>query len=276
MRVYVSVDMEGIAGISHPEPTRRGEDGYPAAVALMVGEANAAVEGAFAGGAEEVVVNDSHGSMFNLSPAAIDPRARLIQGQKPLSMVEGAADGQFGVALFVGYHTRAGHPRGTIAHTQSGAQTLTTIGGRPVGEYGFNALYLGGLGIPVGLVSGDDALAEEVAAFLPWAERVVVKRAVGRAAADSLHPARACDLVRDGARRAVERAVAGDRGLLPLEVRPPVRIGIDFAHGGQADLAALMPPLAREGDRGVTFEAPDALTAYRLFVCAIRLASLAA
>ena len=276
MRVYVSVDMEGIAGISHPEPTRRGDDGYPAAVELMVGEANAAVEGAFAGGADEVVVNDSHGSMFNLSPAAMDPRARLVQGQKPLSMVEGADDGRFEVALFVGYHTRAGHPRGTIAHTQSGAQTLTTIDGRPVGEYGFNALYLGGLDIPVGMVSGDDALADEVAAFLPGTEPVIVKRAVGRAAADSLHPSRARDLVREGARRAVERATAGDARLRPLRVSPPIHVGIEFVHAGQADLASVLPSLRREGDRGVTFEASDPLTAYRLFVCAVRLASLAA
>ncbi|HEX5465997.1 MAG TPA: M55 family metallopeptidase [Candidatus Limnocylindrales bacterium] len=275
MRVYISVDMEGIAGISHPDPTRRGDDGYPAAVELMVGEANAAVEGAFDGGADEVVVNDSHGSMFNLTPAAMDSRARLVQGQKPLSMVEGAADGAFDVALFVGYHARAGHPRGTLAHTQSGAQTLTAIGDQPVGEYGLNALYLGALGVPVGLVTGDDALAEEVAAFLPWAERAVVKRAVGRSAADSLHPTVARDLIRHAARRAVERAAAGDASLEPLRPPPPIRVSIGFDHAGRADLAALMPPLRREGDRGVRFEAADGLTAYRLFVCAVRLGSLA-
>ncbi|MGH2468034.1 MAG: M55 family metallopeptidase [Candidatus Limnocylindrales bacterium] len=275
MRVYISVDMEGIAGVSHPEPTRRGDDGYPLAVELMVGEANAAIEGAFAGGAEQVVVEDSHGSMFNLPPGAMDPRARLVQGHKPLSMVEGAADGRFDVALFVGYHTRAGHPRGTIAHTQSGAQTLTTLGGRPVGEYAFNALYLGALGLAVGMVSGDDALAEEVAEVLPWAERVVVKRAVGRSAADSLHPSLAADLVRASARRAVERAVARDPALIPLRLEPPIAVGIEFDHAGRADLAAVMPPLRREGDRGVAFEAPDSLTAYRLFICAVRLGSLA-
>ena len=103
----------------------------------MVGEANAAIEGAFAGGATEVLVNDSHGGMFNLTPEDIDPRAVLLQGQKPWSMVAGAGpDAGFEVALFVGYHTRAGHPTGTIAHTYSGAPTLTTLQGRPVGEAG--------------------------------------------------------------------------------------------------------------------------------------------
>ncbi|MDQ3870639.1 MAG: M55 family metallopeptidase, partial [Chloroflexota bacterium] len=162
MKVYVSVDMEGIAGISHPSPTGRGDQGYSAAVELMVGEANAAVEGAFEAGADEVVVNDSHGSMFNLTPAAMDSRARLVQGQKPYSMVEAVRDAAFDVALFVGYHARAGHARGTIAHTYSGKPVLTTLDERPVGESGLNALYLGALGVPVGMVSGDDALAEEV------------------------------------------------------------------------------------------------------------------
>jgi D-amino peptidase len=102
-------------------------------------------------------------------------------------MVEGAQDG-FDVALFVGYHARAGHPRGTIAHTYSGAPVETRLAGRPTGEYGLNALVLGAWGIPVGLVAGDDALADEVADWLPWAEQVVVKVAIGGSAAASVHP----------------------------------------------------------------------------------------
>jgi D-amino peptidase len=168
VRVYLSVDMEGIGGIGHADPTNRGDLGYPAAVELMVGEANAAIEGACAGGATEVVVNDSHGTMINLTPADLDPRAVLIQGQKPWSMVEGAgplAEGEpprFDVALLVGYHTRAGHPKGVIAHTYTGGPTLTSLDGRPVGESGINASVLGQWGVPVGLVTGDDALAMEI------------------------------------------------------------------------------------------------------------------
>ncbi len=86
MKVYVSVDMEGVAGISHHNPTGRKDKGYPAAVQLMTGEANAAIDGAFAGGATEVLVNDSHGGMYNLDQAGLDPRAVLLQGQKTWSM----------------------------------------------------------------------------------------------------------------------------------------------------------------------------------------------
>ena len=225
MRVYISVDMEGIGGISHPHPTDAKDARYPASVDLMVGEANAAIEGALAAGATDILVNDSHASMHNLLPEAINPAATVLQGQKAWSMVAGAADG-FDVALFVGYHARAGHPRGTIAHTYSGRPVETRLDGRPTGEYGLNALVLGAWGIPVGLVTGDDALAEEVADWLPWAERVVVKHADGGSSAASVHPSRARDLVRAGAERAVRRAAAGE--LECLSVASPVAIEVDY------------------------------------------------
>jgi len=102
----------------------------------------------------------------------------------------------------------------------------------------------------------------------------VVKRAVSGHAADSLHPSRARSLIEGGARRAVERAVAGDPGLTPLVLPSPVRVGIDFASAAQADYAAVMPGVRREGDRGIVYEATDGVDAFRAFVCAIRLAGL--
>lgn len=271
VRAYLSVDLEGVAGVSHAKPTQRSDEGYPAAVELMEGEANAAIEGAFAGGATHVTVNDSHGSMFNLRPAQLDRRARLVQGTKPLSMVEAARDAHFDVALFVGYHARAGHPRGTISHTYTGKITLALVNGRPISEAGMNALYLGTLGVPVGLVSGDDALAEELADWLPWAELVVVKRAVSWQAADSLHPVEARALIRAGAQRALERATGKKDELKPLTVDPPLRLRLDFSHPGQADMAAIIPGFARDGDRGIAYETDDALTLYRAFLSAARL-----
>jgi D-amino peptidase len=273
VKVYISVDMEGIGGVSHSDPTQRGDAGYPAAVALMVGEANAAIEGAFAGGATEVLVNDSHGGMFNLTPEDLDPRAVLLQGQKPWSMVAGAGPGKgFEVALFVGYHTRAGHPTGTIAHTYSGAPTLTTLQGRPVGESGINALPLGAWGVPVGLVCGDDQLALETEAWFPWAERVVVKSAVSRRAAASVHPSVARDRVRAGAERAVRRTAAGE--MRPFIVDPPITLEAEYANAGQADFAALVPGAERYGDRGVRIVTDDPVIAYRTFLSGLRLASL--
>jgi D-amino peptidase len=185
-------------------------------------------------------------------------------------MVEGAQEG-FDVALFVGYHARAGHPRGTIAHTYSGAPVETRLGGRPTGEYGLNALVLGAWGIPVGLVAGDDALAEEVAAWLPWAERVVVKVASGGSAAASVHPTVAADRVRAGAERAVRAASAGRLEI--LVVPPPVVIEVDYRRGVEADHAAIVPGVERVGDRGIRIESDDPVVAYRGFLAANRLAS---
>src|SRR6266487_2943765 len=228
--------MEGIAGVSHPKPTERGDSGYSDAVRLMVGETNAAVGGALSAGATEILVNDSHGGMYNLTPVDIHPDARLLQGQKAWSMIAGAEprngrsaeDGSsFDVALFLGYHARAGHPTGTIAHTFSGRLVETRLNGRPTGEYGLNAAALGQWGIPVGLVAGDDALADEVAAWLPAAERVVVKLGVGGNAAASLHPSAAAELIRAGAERAVRRA--GAHELEPLVVDRPTSIEVDYA-----------------------------------------------
>ena len=133
MRVYISVDMEGIAGVNHPGPTGAGHARYPAAVDLMVGETNAAIEGALAAGADDILVNDSHGGDVQPAAEAIHPAARVLQGQKAWSMVEGAGrTPAFDVALFVGYHARAGHPRGTIAHTYTGRRSRPAwTAGRP-------------------------------------------------------------------------------------------------------------------------------------------------
>jgi D-amino peptidase len=276
-RVYISVDMEGIAGISHHRPTERGDAGYPAACALMTGEANAAIEGALAAGATEILVNDSHGGMYNLSPTGLHPAARLLQGQKAWSMVAGArpgADGTaaFDVALFVGYHARAGHPTGTIAHTFSDEPVETRLNGRPTGEYGVNALILGAWGIPVGMVAGDDALAAEVATWLPWAEQIVVKVAHGTSGAASVHPARAQELVRAGAERAVRRASAGELQL--LDVGRPVVIEVDHRRGLEADYAAIQPGGERVGDRTVAYRSDDPVLAYRMFLTGVRLAGI--
>ena len=272
MRVYLSVDMEGVAGVNHPGPTGSSHARYPAAVDLMIGETNAAIEGALAAGADEILVNDSHGGMFNLLPIGIHTVARVLQGQKAWSMVEGAGpDGGFDVALFVGYHARAGHARGTIAHTYTGGPVETRLDGRPTGEYGINAMILGAWGIPVGLVSGDDALAEEVAEWLPWAERVVVKTATGGNSAASAHPTVAADRIRAGSEKAVRAAAAGS--LQPLRVGPPVVIEVDFSRGVEADHAAIVPGAERFGDRGVRFASDDPVVAYRGFLAGVRLAS---
>jgi D-amino peptidase len=273
VKVYISVDMEGIAGISHPDPTRREDRDYPAAVALMTGEANAAIAGAYDGGATEVLVNDSHGSMFNLSQLGLDSRATLLQGRKAWSMVAGAGpDRGFDVALLIGYHARAGNPLGTIAHTYSGLPVRSTLNGRPAGEAAINAIALGAWGVAVGLIAGDDVLAAEMAEWFPWAERVVVKEGFGRSAAASVHPTVARDRVRSGAERAVRRAIAGE--MRPLVLEPPYVVEVIYQTALQADYACMVPGAERIAETGARFASSDPLVAYRGFLAGLRLAGL--
>ena len=147
----------------------------------------------------------------------------------------------------------------------------TRLAGRPTGEYGFNALALGAWGIPVGLVAGDDALAEEVADWLPWAERVVSRSRTGRTARRPSTPRSPATAIRAGSRRAVERARAGELEL--LTPKPPIVVEVDYERAVRADFAAIVPGVERQGDRGVRFQADDAITAYRGFLALNRLAS---
>ncbi|HSJ00498.1 MAG TPA: M55 family metallopeptidase [Patescibacteria group bacterium] len=277
MRIYVSIDMEGLAGVAHPQQVAfgRGVDrvDYDRARALMAGEANAAIDAAFDAGAREVVVNDSHWQMRNLRAEDLDPRARLVIGDKPLSMTQGVGegpDGAFDAAAFIGYHAGAGHPTGVIAHTYSSATVMDVrVGGVSHNEAALNAIRLGHHGVPVVLVSGDDALAGEVEALLPWAERVVVKRGLGYSLADSLSPPQAGEAIAEGMRRALGRL---DEMAL-YELARPLDGEIDFRLPIQADYAAVLPGTSRVGGRTVRFSALDGDAFYRTFVALTRLAA---
>lgn len=278
MRIYLSVDMEGLAGVAHPNQVAYGRDGndrtdYERSRALMAGEANAAIEAALEGGATEVVVNDSHWLMRNLRAEDLHPQARLILGDKPLSMTQGIGgdgDGTFEAAAFIGYHAGAGHPTGVIGHTYSSATILEVrVDGVPHNEAALNAIRLGHHGVPVMLVAGDDALAGEVEALLPWAERVIVKRALGYSVADTLSPAEAHAAIRAGMRRAMDRL--GEMRVY----QPATRRGeIDFRLPVMADYAALLPGTRRVGPRTVGFEGADGDAFYRTCLVLVRLAAV--
>jgi D-amino peptidase len=278
MRIYISVDMEGLAGVAHPHQVVHAPGGpdrvdYDRSRALMAGEANAAVEAALEHGAAEAVVNDSHWFMRNLRAEDLHPAARLIVGDKPFSMTQGIGDvrdGNFAGAAFIGYHAGAGNPRGVIAHTYSSA-TVHEVRVNDVAhnEAGLNAIRLGHHDVPVILVAGDDALADEVGVLLPWAERVIVKRAMGYGVADSLSPEVARAAIRDGMQRALDRLG---------EMRPyrpsTLRGEIDFHGPGMADYAAVLPGTERVGARTVRFEADDGDAFYRTCLALIRLAAV--
>ncbi len=270
MRVYISVDMEGISGIVHWKQTGPGEDAedYEQYRRLMTGDTSAAVEGAFAGGATAVLVNDAHGAMRNVVLTDLDPRVELVSGSpKPLSMVEGL-DSTFQAVFLVGYHSRAGTP-GILNHTYSGALVDCRFNGQSVGELGLNAAVAGHFGVPVVLVTGDDVLVAEARGLLGEIQAVTVKQALGRYAARCVHPQRTGQLIRTAAQDAVQNR----QRFNPYRPVLPLKVDLEFHDTGQADGACLLPVLERTGNRTVSFTAPDPVWAYRITRVALRLSA---
>lgn len=271
MKVFISIDMEGIAGIAHGRQVSRGSDDYPESRRLMTEEANAAVTGAFEGGASSVVVNDSHGDMYNLLQEALDARAELTLGSPkvPLSMMQGLGP-EFGVALFVGYHAAAGTEAAVLDHTYSG-RTLHDVrmNGESFSEAELNAAVAGTFGVPVGLVTGDDKICEVASKRLPGVRTVAVKEGYGASVARSLHPSAARAAIREGA----AAAVGGASDLEPFRPPGPYRFEVDLMRSGMADLCFLVPGSHRTGPRTLLFETEDFLEGFRCLLAWMYLAS---
>jgi D-amino peptidase len=232
---------------------------------------NAAIEGALAGGATEVVVNDSHSTMRNLPADALAGGASYISGShKPLYMMQGL-DGSYGAVLFVSYPGSVGAPAG-LSHTYNPRAVVEArLDGVVTGEAGINALVAAHYGVPVVLVTGDRCACEETAALIPGVHTAVVKEPVSRLAAHSLHPARACTLIRDTA----QRAVAGAAAAAP----PPLTsatLEVTVRTTDIAEAASWVRGVDRTGDRELRLSGPDPLAVYRSFCAAIMLTRVVA
>lgn len=269
MKVFISIDMEGISGVVSAEQCTPGNPEYERARLLMTQEANAAILGARAAGATEVAVSDSHGNMRNLLIEELDTWADLIYGSpKPYGMMEGL-DESFDVAFLVGYHARAGTPNAILDHTYSSkAVHHVELNGRPVGEIGLNAALAGVHGVPVGLVTGDQAATAEAAALLgPALQTVTVKRAVGNQAAICLHPEEVQSMIRQAAEHAIGTEV------LPFKLETPVVLRLQFKSSLMADYAGLIPGTRRLDGYTVEYPHDDYLAVYKAFRAMVKLAS---
>lgn len=232
MKVFISVDMEGISGLVRwADVVTTGID-YQLNRSLMTADANAAIEGAFEAGATEVIVEENHGieDLCNLLMDEIDPRAQVIRGAgRPGATTMAGLDASIGVVLLVGHHARAGSFPGIMAHTISyGWFKLVRLQGEPIGEPDFFAIRAGELGVPIGMVSGDQVVAQQVREICPRAVTVEVKQAFGNQSAKCIPPARARPLIREGAHEAVTRAMAGDLQTYTA-VRSPYEFEVELA-----------------------------------------------
>lgn len=265
MKIWLSCDMEGVAGVVDWDQCRPGNPGYSLGCALMQAEVNAAIEGAIAGGATEIVVNDSHGKMANLDPRALAGGASYLSGRhKPMYMVQGL-DGTFDAVFLVGYHGSISGSPSTLSHTYNPEVFAgVRVNGAYVGESGINALPMAHFGTPVAFVSGDRVTAEEVAPFAPDGVTVITKESITRFAALNLHPDESCRRVRTGAEEAARRAAAGK--LQPPAIGTPVRLDMEFQTGDMADVATWARATERTGERTARITGDDLLSVFRSFV----------
>jgi D-amino peptidase len=261
-RVYISVDMEGISGVSGPDQTSAGQPEYGRSRKLMAEDANAAIRGAFAGGATEVLVNDSHGGQRNLLPEDLDPRARLISHSfKRHGMMEGL-DETFHAVMFVGYHAKAQAARGLFAHTGSGVVRDLRVNGASVGEGGMNALLADWHGVPVVLVTGDDTAVEEVRGRVPGVRGVAVKRAINVRAAELKPLAQARKEIEEEARAAVAAVKGGAPGT-PRRA-PQYRVELQYNNFTYPEVASAFREIELVSPDTVAFTRPTMPEAYRL------------
>ena len=254
MRVYVSVDMEGVTGLTDPEEMHAGGRGYERGCELMTADANAAVEGAFAAGAEAVLVNDAHGSTKNLRIDLLDPRATLIRGPgKPMRMAQGLT-ADFQAACFVGYHARAGVPHGVLNHTWMGKEIQNVyLNGEICGETRLVAAFAGFLGVPVVLVTGDEAVCEEARELLGDVETVAVKKGIDKFAAELLPPSAAQAAIREATARALGRLA----DFRPYVLDPPYTLAVEWNSTAIAAGCAIIPGTRQTGPRHTEFSTDD-------------------
>lgn len=258
MKVYISVDMEGGSGIAAAGHMQ--DAGYNRMVKILTQEVNAAIEGAFEGGATEVLVNDAHGNMANLLIEDLDERAELISGSnKHLCQMEGI-DETFDAVFFIGYHAHEGNGDAVMNHTISGG-SVTEIkrNGVVVGETAINAGIAGSYGVPVVLVAGDNILCAEARRFLGDIETVTVKKAIDRYAARLLTPKRTRTLIKEAAKRALQRI----HEIQPHRIEGPVEFEITTKLTSMAHMCALFPTVERRGPKVIAVRGDTYVEAYK-------------
>ncbi len=270
MKLYISGDMEGVAGVCAWEQVdaRTPHPEFEIFRRCYTREINAAIEGARAGGASGVLVNDSHGPMRNLVLEDLPADVRVIFGnRKPFSMVQDA-DGGFGGAFFVGYHGAAGDADAVLCHTYTPSVIYDVrVNGMRCSEATLNAGLLGYHGVPLLLVTGDRTTVEGVRAQMPWVRGAIVKDSIGNFAASSMLPAAACRTIRHEAEAAIR--AAGDAMLFHFD--PPIVLDVQLVTAAQAHLVAMIPGFERTGSRSVRFTHDDYAVVFKAFVATWRL-----
>lgn len=284
MKVYVSADMEGITGLVDAEDVQPPGRDYERGRVMMTEDVNAAIRGAYEAGATEVLVNDAHGPMRNLLPELLDPRAALIKGRpKPLGMIEGLTS-EYDAVLCVGFHARAG-TLGVLSHSFMGHEIEDLwLDDQLVGEIGLLQAAAASLGVPVVIVTGDDAACAETTAWDPAVATVTVKYAKDRFAAQLVPVPEARAQIESTTTSALRNlptatSTATPAGLTsPAATAPPAapaaprRLTVRWQSASVASHLTAIPGVQKRDDRTVEVEAPMH-DLYRIFCLFLRVAS---
>ncbi|WP_246939273.1 M55 family metallopeptidase [Bacillus pinisoli] len=260
MKLFISADIEGISGVATGQQLKTPAE-YQRFRKLMTQDVNAAIKGAFNGGATEVLVADGHGNMSNIFIEDLDSRATLVQGSnRVMCQLEGLDDSFAGI-LFVGHHGReGGSERTVISHTLAGiCVNEMKINGRVVGETEMNAMVAGQFQVPAIFISGDDSYVNEVLETLPDVESAIVKRGIDRFSAELLHPVKAHELIMER----VEKAVRRIDQFSPLKVEGPITFEIEMKSPSQALMTTTIPSVTLVDPKTIRFTCEDMVTAYK-------------
>jgi D-amino peptidase len=261
LKVYISVDMEGITDVIHWNETNPGDD-YQYCRTLMTKEANSAVEGAIESGASEIVVRDAHSSARNIIPDMLNKKAKLIREWSggPYSMMEGI-DSSFDAAMFIGYHAKAMTVNATLNHTMSGSILDLKVNNISLPEAGWNGLIAGYCKVPVVFISGDKAICEQSKSIFDEIVTLPVKEGIGEASVN-LHPEVSRELIKAG----VKEALKNLKKFKPLKFDAPYTMQIDFKHENLAARLSYYPEARRVGAYGVAFTSNNFFEIMRFFM----------
>jgi D-amino peptidase len=252
LRVFISADMEGVAGAVTGEQLGPAGFEYQRFREFMTAEVLAAIAGARDAGATDIVVADAHGNMQNLLVERLPADIRLVRGTgRPLGMMHGI-DSTFDAAVFIGYHSSTTNLRGVRAHTFSSARyTAVEVNGAPMAESTFNALVAGHFGVPVVAISGDDAAVAELLAIVPRAAGAIVKEAIGFHSATTLTPEAAQARIREAVRTGVARRAE----IAPYRVASPYTLEVEFKHYRAAEILDYLPIVERPSSHRIRYRA---------------------
>ncbi len=261
LRVFISVDMEGIAGVVTGEQLGPSGFEWQRFREFMTLEALAAVEAAKEAGATEVVVADSHGNGQNLLIERFPMDVTVIRAwPRPLGMMEGI-DSTFQAAIFIGYHSSTANPGGVRAHTFSSASYHGfKANGRELSEGGWNAMIAGHFGVPVAMVSGDEAAIADLRAVAPDVEAAIVKHSISFHSAATATPQASQALIRLRVKSALSRLGT----IKPVPRASPVTVDLTFKNYQPSQVLAYLPMFTRVGSHGIRFQSRDMVEAQRV------------